>query len=85
MLRYAKYRRGTPLEITETFGNGEEEKTIGYYWMNDATNKRIVLMSTMPPLKLDGKYLEKRFCNYSMIKNIKKLKPTGQDTSTDEP
>lgn len=73
MLRYAKYKRGTPLEVTEKFGNGENQKTIGYYWMNDATNKRIILMSSLPPLKLNGRFLEKRFCNYDMIKDIKKL------------
>ena len=73
MLRYTKHKRGTPVEITEKFGNGEEQKTIGYYWMNDATNKRIVLMSTLPPLKLGGKYLEKRFCNYNLIINVRKL------------
>ena len=78
MLRYEKYKRGTPVEITEIFGNKEEQKTIGYYWMNDATNKRIVLMSTLPPLKLSGRYLEKRFCNYDMIKNVRKLEKNGR-------
>jgi len=73
MFRYTKYKRGTPIEIVEKFGDGAQSKTIGYYWMNDATNKRIVLMSSLPPLKLGGKYLEKRFCHYDMIVRIKKL------------
>ena len=72
--RYMKYKRGTILEITEKFGNGEEQKVVGYYWMNDATNKRIVLMSTIPPLKLSGKHLEKRFANYDLIKSIEEIK-----------
>lgn len=70
MMLYKRFKRGTPLQIIELFGNGEETKTIGYYWMNDATNKRIVLMSTLPPLKLKGRHLEKRFCNYDMIKEV---------------
>ncbi len=76
-MRYKKYKRGTALEITERFGSGEEQKTIGYYWMNDATNRRIVLMSSLPPLKLGGKYLEKRFCDYLLIKDIKELSTKG--------
>jgi len=72
MMRYKKYKRGTPLEITEWYG-GHEEKTIGYYWMNDATNRRIVLMSSLPPLKLNGNYLEKRYCSFDMIVSIREL------------
>jgi len=74
MMRYKKYKRGTPLEITEWYGGGHEEKTIGYYWMNDATNRRIVLMSSLPPLKLNGNYLEKRYCSFDMIVSIRELK-----------
>jgi hypothetical protein len=73
MNRYKKFKRGTKLEIEETFGNGEKTLTLGYYWMNDAVNKRIVLVSTFPPMKMDGKLWEKRFCDYSLITKIKKL------------
>lgn len=74
MYRYSKFKRGTPLEITERFGNGEVQKTLGYYWQNEASKNRIVLVSTYPPFTLKGHGLfEKRFCDYRLMTKIHQI------------
>jgi len=64
-------KRGTPIEITERFGNGKEVKTIGYYWRQ--TKECIELTQSNPPYKIKGKLWEKRFVYKSMIVKIKEL------------
>lgn len=73
MFRHKKFKRGKPLEIIQRFGGGQEDKAIGYYWMNDATNQRFVLVDTIPPLKLRKMFISKRFFYYKMIKEIHEL------------
>lgn len=69
-IRYYKFKQGTPLQIIERFGNGDIDKVIGYYLENNSAKERIVLTDTFPPLKLNGKIINKRYCHYSLIKDI---------------
>jgi hypothetical protein len=72
-IRYFKCKRGTPIEIKNRFGNGEEDTVIGYFYSNEQAKERITLTQEYPPMKMIDR-LFRRYCPYSLIVDITKLR-----------